>query len=73
MLSCVAFGVGFARDKSGFCGLLGSNWVESCLVVSAGISVAVAMSSLSTSAVLGVSMSLSMMDSLSSRLSGSWG
>ena len=46
-LSCGGFGVIVARIKSGFFGLLGSNLLESCLLVSWGTSVSVGMSPLS--------------------------
>ena len=72
-LLCVGFGVVVARCKSGFFGLRGSNFLGSRLLVSLGTSVTDGMSSLSTSAVPRVSVSLSMMDSSSSHLSGSWG
>ena len=38
-LSCVGFGVVVTRVESGFFGLLGSNLLESCLMVSLGTSV----------------------------------
>ena len=75
-LSYVGFGVVVARVKSGglgFFGLQGSNLLESSLLVSLGISVTVLLPSLSSSTVIGVSVSLRMMDSSSSCLSGSLG
>ena len=50
-LSCVGFGAVVARVKSGLLGLCGSKLLESCLLVSLGISVTVLKSSLSSSAV----------------------